>query len=154
MARLPVPGQDSGSWGTLLNDFLNVSLDTDGTVKAGAIDTAALQNNSITNAQLASGTGSNGQVLTKDATITSGFKWTSAAGSPDASPTAKGLVQLTGDLGGTATAPTVPGLTGKQPLNTDLTTIGGLTPTNDDVLQRKAGAWTNRTPAQLKTDLS
>ncbi len=36
----------------------------------------------------------------------------------------------------------------------DLTTIAGLTPTNDDVLQRKAGAWVNRTIAQLKTDLS
>lgn len=36
----------------------------------------------------------------------------------------------------------------------DLTTIAGLSPTNDDVLQRKAGAWTNRTPTQLKSDLS
>lgn len=36
----------------------------------------------------------------------------------------------------------------------DLTTIAGLAPSNDDVLQRKAGAWTNRTPAQLKTDLA
>lgn len=35
----------------------------------------------------------------------------------------------------------------------DLTTIAGLTPTNDDILQRKAGAWTNRTIAQLATDL-
>lgn len=35
----------------------------------------------------------------------------------------------------------------------DLTTIAGLSPTNDDVLQRKAGAWTNRTMAQVKTDL-
>jgi len=43
-------------------------------------------------------------------------------------------------------------LAGKQPLSGDLTTIAGLTPANDDVLQRKAGAWTNRTPAQLKTD--
>lgn len=35
----------------------------------------------------------------------------------------------------------------------DLTTIAGLTPTNDDVLQRKAGAWVNRTLAQLATDM-
>ena len=35
----------------------------------------------------------------------------------------------------------------------DLTAIAGLTPTNDDVLQRKAGAWTNRTIAQLASDL-
>jgi len=37
--------------------------------------------------------------------------------------------------------------------DSDLTTIAGLSPTNDDVLQRKAGAWTNRTIAQLLTDL-
>lgn len=36
----------------------------------------------------------------------------------------------------------------------DLTTIAGLSPTNDDLLQRKSGAWTNRTIAQLLTDLA
>lgn len=41
-----------------------------------------------------------------------------------------------------------------QPLDADLTAIAGLTPTNDDIVQRKAGAWTNRTIAQLKTDLA
>lgn len=40
-----------------------------------------------------------------------------------------------------------------QPVHLDLTAIAGLTPSNDDVLQRKAGAWVNRTIAQLKTDL-
>jgi hypothetical protein len=45
-------------------------------------------------------------------------------------------------------------LTNKQPLDSDLTTIAGLSPTNLDVLQRVGGAWANRTPAQLKTDLS
>lgn len=40
-----------------------------------------------------------------------------------------------------------------QPLDSDLTAIAALTPSNDDVLQRKSGAWTNRTPAQVKTDL-
>ena len=35
----------------------------------------------------------------------------------------------------------------------ELTAIGALAPADDDVLQRKAGAWTNRTPAQLLTDL-
>lgn len=32
--------------------------------------------------------------------------------------------------------------------------IAGLSPSNDDVLQRKAGVWTNRTPGQLKADLA
>ena len=40
-----------------------------------------------------------------------------------------------------------------QTLNANLTTISGLSPSNDDVLQRKAGAWINRTLAQLKADL-
>jgi|GEM_PF-867082 len=44
-------------------------------------------------------------------------------------------------------------LAGKQASNADLAAIAALTPVNDDVIQRKAGAWTNRTPAQLKADL-
>lgn len=40
-----------------------------------------------------------------------------------------------------------------QPLDSDLTAIAALTPSNDDVIQRKSGAWTNRTIAQLKADL-
>lgn len=39
-----------------------------------------------------------------------------AAGVVDATAVAKGLVQLAGDLGGSAAAPTVPGLTAKAPL--------------------------------------
>lgn len=41
-----------------------------------------------------------------------------------------------------------------QAYDADLAAIGGLSPSNDDVLQRKAGAWTNRTPTQLRTDMS
>ena len=44
-------------------------------------------------------------------------------------------------------------LDGKQPLNAALTQISGLTPNNDDFLQRKAGAWTNRSVAQVSQDL-
>lgn len=45
-------------------------------------------------------------------------------------------------------------LDAKQTINTHLTTISGLSPTNNDVLQYKSGAWANRTMAQLKTDLT
>ncbi|MGE4428793.1 MAG: hypothetical protein AB7G37_20245, partial [Solirubrobacteraceae bacterium] len=38
-----------------------------------------------------------------------------AGTAPDATTTVKGIVQLAGDLGGTAAAPTVPGLAGKAP---------------------------------------
>lgn len=44
-------------------------------------------------------------------------------------------------------------LDAKQPLDSDLTTIAGLTPANDDIIQRKAGSWINRTLAQLAADI-
>lgn len=44
-------------------------------------------------------------------------------------------------------------LDAKQPLDSDLTTIAGLTATTDNFLQSKAGAWASRTIAQVKTDL-
>lgn len=34
MARLPVPGSDDGIWGTVLNDYLSVEHEADGTLKA------------------------------------------------------------------------------------------------------------------------
>lgn len=43
---------------------------------------------------------------------------------------------------------------GKQPLDSDLTTIAGLTATSDNVMQAKAGAWASRTLAQLMSDLA
>jgi len=70
-------------------------------------------------------------------------------------------------LSGTPTAPTASGGTnstqiattafvvaGYQPLDSDLTDIAGLSPSNDDFIQRKSGAWTNRTVAQVKSDLA
>jgi hypothetical protein len=45
-------------------------------------------------------------------------------------------------------------LDGKQPLDADLTAIAGLSPNDNDFLQRKSGAWTNRSIAQVKTDLA
>lgn len=41
-----------------------------------------------------------------------------------------------------------------QSWDADLDAIAALTPTNDDIIQRKAGAWVNRTIAQYKTDLA
>lgn len=42
----------------------------------------------------------------------------------------------------------------KQPLDSDLTTIAGLTATTDNVIQSVSGAWASRTPTQLKATLS
>lgn len=61
-----------------------------------------------------------------------------------------------GDITGTLSAQTdlQSALDAKQASDGDLTTFAGLSPSNDDLLQRKAGAWANRTPAQVKTDLA
>jgi hypothetical protein len=40
-----------------------------------------------------------------------------------------------------------------SPLNAYLAQIAGLSPSNDDILQRKSGVWTNRTPIQVAVDL-
>lgn len=42
MARLPVPGSDTGTWGTILNDFLSSAHATDGTLKDGIVSTPKL----------------------------------------------------------------------------------------------------------------
>lgn len=50
--------------------------------------------------------------------------------------------------------PVTPAAIGAQPVDADLTALAAIAPANDDVVQRKAGAWTNRTMAQVKTDLA
>jgi hypothetical protein len=104
MARLPVPGSDGGTWGELLNEFLDVEHNTDGTLKRGADITNAL--NTANSAQTAVtgkidkstattkgdllvasaastiarlGVGLNGQMLTADSTQTLGVKWSDGA---------------------------------------------------------------------------
>lgn len=37
MSRLPIPGSDDNTWGEVLNDFLSVSLNGDGTLKSDAV---------------------------------------------------------------------------------------------------------------------
>jgi hypothetical protein len=53
MSRLPNPGSDDGLWGNVLNDFLGQSLASDGTVKAGAIGSDQVQDNSLPKTKLA-----------------------------------------------------------------------------------------------------
>jgi hypothetical protein len=139
VSRLPVPGQDDGMWGDILNDFLGQALAADGTLKSGSVGTAHLQGGSVTNAKL--------DVATQTTLATVSSKYTkpasgipksdlsssvqqsldnadaAAAGStPDASSSIKGIIQLAGDLGGTAASPTVPGLSAKEPKLTAGTT--------------------------------
>ena len=115
MSRLPQPGSDSGQWGQILNDFLSQVHNTDGTLKPSVVDSTALAPNAVDETSLGVTGGVDGQVLVKDSTVATGLKWASPSGGtvPDASTTTKGIVQLAGDLAGTAASPTVPGLAAK-----------------------------------------
>ena len=125
MPRLPQPGSDAGNWGNLLNDFLSTAHDSNGNLKAGSVTTSILGAGSVTLAKLAiSNAPTSGQTLSFDG---ANLTWTtpSSSGSvPDATAGVKGLVQLAGDLGGTSSAPTVPGLASKANTS-DVVTLAG-----------------------------
>jgi len=85
--------------------------------------------------------------------IPRGLQGAQGAGAPDASFSVKGLIRLTGDLGGTADSPTVPGLANKANLNhthtaaniTDATPFGRtlLTVPDEDAARTVIGAGTS-----------
>src|SRR5665647_316894 len=124
MTRLPTPGQDDGIWGNVLNDFLAVehnpdgSLKTTGTLASKADDSTTVHNTTDETIGGIKTFSSSPVVPTpttgNQATNKTYVDSTVSAGASDATTTTTGLVQLSGDLSGTATAPTVPGLTGKE----------------------------------------
>lgn len=48
MTRLPTPGADNGTWGTILNDFLAEAHASDGSLQAGSVGTSQIQDASVT----------------------------------------------------------------------------------------------------------
>lgn len=53
MSRLPTPGSDTGTWGTILNDFLGVSHAADGTLNANVVANANISDGTIALGKLA-----------------------------------------------------------------------------------------------------
>ncbi len=128
MARLPNPGGDDGTWGDILNAYLDVSLNSDGTLANNVVGTSQIQNNAVTNAQLDSSTqsaitkansavqsvnGKTGTSVTLAASDVSAVP-TSQLGAPSgvatldsgshltSSQLPSSLVNISGDLSGTA----------------------------------------------------
>src|SRR5574338_455110 len=107
MARLPQPGGDKNTWGEILNEFLSVEHNSDGTLKA----TGSLADKAPINSPTFTGTVTVPTPTdTTDAATKAYVDSVALSGTPDADATTKGKLQLTGDLGGTASSPTVPGL--------------------------------------------
>lgn len=120
MSRLPVPGSDSDVWGAVLNDFLLVGHNPDGTLKLPP----GLAQNSQTLHVLGDETIYDVKTFVESPVVPTPTINNQAAnkvyvdnvttaGAPDAGPATKGILQLAGDLGGTAASPTVPGLANK-----------------------------------------
>ena len=118
MTRLPTPGSDSGTWGTLLNDFLSVEHNSDGTLKAsGSLATKADDSTVVhlTGNQTVAGvkTFSSSPIVPTPTTSTQAatkayVDSVASSGAPDATTSSTGLVQLAGDLGGTGTSAAAP----------------------------------------------
>lgn len=64
MAQLPTPGGDKGTWGNILNDFLEVSHNGDGTLKSASVNSALPD--PIATTKLGSGSPDNSNFLRGD----------------------------------------------------------------------------------------
>lgn len=98
MTRLPTPGGDEGTWGDILNQFLLRSHNSEGGLKNNSVTTAVVLDDNITEPKLSPD-------------VRAKLNASSSGTVSDATTTSKGIIQLGGDLSGTAAAPTVPGLT-------------------------------------------
>lgn len=137
MARLPVPGSDQGTWGDVLNSYLDVAHNPDGTLRSGSVNSAVADATTVNKGVVRltgdlGGTANsptvpglvnkyelpNGGIPMTD--LSSDVQTAISSGSTvgDATATEKGVIQLAGDLGGTAALPTVPGLADKYTLPT------------------------------------
>ncbi len=171
MPRLPTPGGDNNTWGNILNDYLEVEHNLDGSQKPLPQSTiinlpsdlaAKADDNSVVH-----NTGNEPIAGTKNfssspiiPTPTLGSQATNktyvdnsvSAGAPDATTTNKGLVQLAGDLAGTAASPTVSfsndtlhvlkagdTMTGDLSFSGSQKLIGGSSTTADLTLQTTSG---------------
>ena len=99
MARLPQPGSDSGTWGSILNDFLAVEHNSDGTLKSSG---------TLASKYTKPSTGI--PKVDLDAAVQASLDNADTAASgvaPDATTGSKGVIRLAGDLTGTALNPAI-----------------------------------------------
>lgn len=123
-----------------------IGITGDGTWSSGSFDGSANVTAAFTLSTVNANTGS----------------WGTATQSPQFTVNGKGLITAAtnvtitpafSSLTGKPTTLSGYGITDGQPLDSDLTTIAGLTATTDNFIVSVSSAWASRTPAQVKTTL-
>jgi hypothetical protein len=111
MARLPTPGADSETWGEILNEYLGVAHNADGTLQSSAVSGAgAIPSSTVAakgdllvatgNATVSRlGAGADGQLLTADSAQATGLAWNKPLGDSAYPAAGYGLVAMTENPG-------------------------------------------------------
>lgn len=133
-ARLPTVGGDVGDWGTILNQFLDVAHNNDGTLQSSAIKQAggitSVNGKTPSSGAVALAAGDVGAYAKPSTGIPASDLDASTQSDLTAASTA---VQLGGDLGGTNTAPVITKLQG--------TSVNAANPTANQVLSYDGSQW-------------
>lgn len=118
MARLPEPGGDTNTWGEVLNEFLNVEHNSDGTLRtngtiASKADDSLVVHKSGSETITGTKTFSNVPIVPAPSNPTDVANkqyvdGVAMSGAPNATTSTNGLIRLAGDLGGVGTVAAAP----------------------------------------------
>jgi len=106
MSRLPTPGSDDSVWGTILNDFLSVEHNADGTliIRSDGTTVHTSGNESIGGTKTFTSSPIVPTPTAPNQAVTKAYVDSSGGSVSDATTSSKGIIQLAGDLGGSNNA--------------------------------------------------